>query len=71
MTSEQHGPTDEILDHGNKLPDDDPAAGGTDRGLRNPDDTEGHSWRAAQDTEAKDEDQVSGDVEGHGGKRSL
>jgi hypothetical protein len=65
MTSEQQGPTDEVLGHGNKIPDDDPGAGGDDRGRRNPDDTEGHGYyHGGQDLEAVDEDQGD-DTEGH------
>ena len=40
MTSEQQGPTDEVLGHGLRLPPEDEPAG-DDRGKRNPDDTEG------------------------------
>jgi hypothetical protein len=71
MTSEQQGPTDEVLGHGLRLPPEDETAG-DDRGARiPPDDAEGHAIRrVTQDTEAVDDDRgvriPPEDTEGHG-----
>ena len=63
MAGSEQRPTDEVLGHGNKAPEDDTAA--DDRGKRNPDDVEGHMpWRRL-DSEATHEDQVGDDTEGH------
>jgi hypothetical protein len=79
MAGSEQRPTDEVLGHGNKVPEDETA--GDDRGRRNPADAEGHGYRWGQDTEAVDEDDVAGhsakvrlgqrieagdEVEGHG-----
>jgi hypothetical protein len=43
MAGSEQRPTDEVLGHGNKVPEDETA--GDDRGKRNPDDAEGHGFR--------------------------
>ena len=63
MAGSEQRPTDEVLGHGNKAPEDDTA--GDDRGKRNPDDVEGHMPLRRLDAEAVDEDQVGDDTEGH------
>ena len=63
MAGSEQRPTDEILGHGNKAPEDDTAD--DDRGKRNPDDVEGHMPLRRLDAEAVDEDQVGDDTEGH------
>jgi hypothetical protein len=63
MAGSEQRPTDEVLDHRYRKPEDETAGG--DRGTRPPDDVEGHG-RYHQDTEAADEDQVADDTEGHG-----
>ena len=63
MAGNQQRPTDDVLGHGAKRPEDETT--GDDRGKRNPDDTEGHGYRWGQDTEAVDEDQVGDDTDGH------
>ena len=69
MAGSEQRPTDEVLGHGNKVPEDETA--GDDRGKRNPDDAEGHGFRWGQDTEAADEDQVADDVQGHRVARGI
>ena len=73
MAGSEQGPTDEVLGHGYKTPEDETA--GDDRGARVPDDTEGHAIRrASQDTEAVDEDRGSrilDDTEGHAIRRAT
>ena len=66
MAGSEQRPTDDVLGHGGKRPEDETA--GDDRGKRNPDDTEGHMPFRNLDTEAVDEDQVADDVAGHGAR---
>jgi hypothetical protein len=69
MAGSEQRPTDDVLGHGGKRPEDETAAG-DDRGKRFPDDVEGHMPKrygtGGQDTEAVDEDQVADDTQGHG-----
>ncbi len=66
MAGSEQRPTDDVLGHGNRRPDDETAGAGGDRGTRRPDDTEGHMPFRNLDTEAVDEDQIGDDTEGHG-----
>jgi hypothetical protein len=65
MVGSEQRPTDEVLGHGNKRPEEETAGGG-DRGTKRPDDVEGHMPFRNLDTEAVDEEQVADDTEGHG-----
>ena len=65
MAGNQQRPTDDVEGHGRYWQD--PEAT-DDRGVRVPDDTEGHFVRAKHDTEAVDDDRgsrIPDDTEGH------
>ena len=64
MAGNEQRPTDDVLGHGSKRPEEETAGG--DRGGKRPDDVEGHRYSWNQDTEAVDEDQAGDDdVGGH------
>jgi hypothetical protein len=66
MAGSEQRPTDDVEGHGKRYPVEETT--GDDRGTRYPDDTEGHSYRGWQDTEAIEDDpgsRLSDDVEGH------
>jgi hypothetical protein len=69
MAGSEQRPTDDVLGHGTKRPEDEMAGAGGDRGTRRPDDVSGHArYRPGEDNEATDEDQVGDDSEGHGSR---
>ena len=77
MAGSEQPPTDEVLGHGNKAPEDDTAGDDTEghrvaRGIGLDtgagDDTEGHMPFRRLDTEAVDEDEAADDTEGHSGR---